>query len=97
MVDNRTSMSQELTQDGGRSSNMKDNTSSISTTRRQSMSIKERMLKDKRLLSGRDTMDSTKDGELSILTRRVRAQPRVTTENSDSTLEDHSTSDQDSE
>jgi hypothetical protein len=88
---------QAPTQNGGRSSDSKDNTSSTSKTRRQLMSSRIRMLKDKRLLSGRDTMDSTKDGELSILTRRVRAQPRVTTKTSDSTLVDHSTSDQDSE
>jgi hypothetical protein len=56
MVVHRQSMSQELTQDGGRSSDIKVNTSSISITRRQLMSIKERMLKDKRLSSGRDIM-----------------------------------------
>jgi hypothetical protein len=48
MVDNRISMSQEPTQDGGKSSGEEENTSSICKTRRHLMSIKERILKDKR-------------------------------------------------
>jgi hypothetical protein len=70
---------------GGRSSNTRENTSSTSKTRRQLMSIKERILKDKRLSSGRDIMDGTKDGELSILTNQRRSNQRVTTQDSDST------------
>jgi hypothetical protein len=91
----RTSMSQELTQDGGRSSNMKDNTSSTSKTRRQSMSIKERMLKDKRLLSGRDTTEPIRDGESSILIKLLRNQQMDTAKNGASISTDYSTSDQD--
>jgi hypothetical protein len=64
-------MFQELTLDGGKSSSTKENTSSISSTRRQLMSIKTRILKDKRLSSGRSIMAGTRDGELSILMERT--------------------------
>jgi hypothetical protein len=49
------------------------------------MSTKERILKDKKLSSGRDTTIPTRDGQLSMLTRQRRFQPRDTTVNSDST------------
>jgi hypothetical protein len=54
-----------------------------------------KMLKVKRLLSGRDIMDGTRDGELSILTKHPRNKPRAITADSVSTLTDHSISDQD--
>jgi hypothetical protein len=50
------------------------------------ISIKTRIKKDKRLLSGRDIMDGTKDGELSIKTNHQRLRVRDNTvPNSDST------------
>jgi hypothetical protein len=88
-------MSPELTQDGGKSSLMKDNTSSISETIRHSMSIKIRMLKDKRSLSGRDIMAGIKDGELSILTNLPRKDQVDSIKNMDCTSTDHSSSDLD--
>jgi hypothetical protein len=65
-------MSQAPTQNGSKSSNTLDNTSSISKTERHLMSTKARMLKDNKLLSGRSTMDGTRDGELPILTEPVK-------------------------
>jgi hypothetical protein len=75
-------LSPELTQDGGRSSLMKDNTSSISETIRLSMSIKIRIMKVKRLSFGEDIMVLTKDGELSILINPLRNQQVDLTKNS---------------
>ena len=51
----------------------------------------ERMLKDKLLLFGRDTMVRTKDGELSILMILKDHKRRDLTKNQDSTVTDHST------
>jgi hypothetical protein len=53
------------TQDGGRSSNTEEKTSSTSRTRRLSMYMEEKILKDKKLSSGEDTTNLTRDGELS--------------------------------
>jgi hypothetical protein len=90
-------MSQELTQDGGRSGGEEVNTSSISETRRLLMSTKTRILKDKRSLSGESTMAGTRDGELFILiqsnTRRKELQDGM--ENMDSISIELCTSDQD--
>jgi hypothetical protein len=61
------------------------------------MSIKERTLKPKRLLSGKSTMDSTRDGELSMLTKLLRREDLDSTESTDSISIEHSTSDQDSQ
>jgi hypothetical protein len=61
------------------------------------MFSKERILKDKRLSSGRDIMVLTKDGELSTLIRQLRREDLDSTENTDSTSTEHSTSDQDSQ
>jgi hypothetical protein len=61
------------------------------------MFSKERMLKDKKLLSGRSTMDSTRDGELSTLIRQPRREDLDSIKNTDSTSTDCSTSDQDSQ
>jgi hypothetical protein len=80
-----------LTQDGGKYSGTEEPTSSTSRTRRFLMSTKERILKDKRLLSGRDITTPTKDGELSMLIKQRKSEPRVTMTNSDSISEDHST------
>jgi hypothetical protein len=44
------------------------------------MSTKERMLKDKNVSSGRDITMPTRDGELFMLTRQRRFQPRDTME-----------------
>jgi hypothetical protein len=97
MVALKKLMSPELTQDGGKSSLMKDNTSSISETIRHSMTIKIRMLKVKRLSFGEDIMVLTKDGELSILINPLRNQQVDLTRNSDSISTDYSTSDLDSQ
>jgi hypothetical protein len=87
-------MFQELTQIGGRSSYSKENTSLISKTRRQLMSIRTRILRDKRLSSGEDTMAGTKDGELSMLTKQRRKEVQDGIQDMDSTSIDHSSSDQ---
>jgi hypothetical protein len=52
----RQSMSQELTPIGGKSSGEEVNTSSMSITKRPLMFTKTRILKDKRLSSGKSTM-----------------------------------------
>jgi hypothetical protein len=61
------------------------------------MSSKERMLKDKKLLSGRDTTDLTRDGRLFILTQERVDQPRDLTEALDGTSTDYSILDLDSQ
>jgi hypothetical protein len=72
------------TLDGGKSSNIEENTSSTSKTRRLLMFTKVRIKKDKRLSCGRDTTDGTKDGELSMKTSIPRSEEKDTTSNSDS-------------
>jgi hypothetical protein len=91
----RQSMSQELTPTGGRSSGEEVKISSISTTRRLLMFTKTRILKDKRLLYGRDTTAGTKDGEFFILTKQHRKEQVDSIRNMDCTSTDHSTSDPD--
>jgi hypothetical protein len=76
---------------------MKDNTSLTFKTRRHLMSIKERMLKDKKSLSTRNITELTRDGELFILIKLLRNQKPDIIQNSDSISTDHSTSDQDSQ
>jgi hypothetical protein len=49
------------------------------------MSIKERMLKDNKLLSGRDIMAGTKDGRSSMLTKQPRKEPQDSIKIMDST------------
>jgi hypothetical protein len=85
------------THNGTRSSGEEESTSLTSITRRHLMFSKERMLKDKRLSSGRSTMDSTRDGELSTLTKLPRKDHLDMTVNTDSTSTELSTSDQDSQ
>jgi hypothetical protein len=91
----RQSMSQELTPTGGGSSGEEVKTLLTSTTRRLLMSIKRRILKDKRLLFTEDTMAGIRDGELSILTNQPRRELLVWTMNMDSISIDHSSSDPD--
>jgi hypothetical protein len=59
------------------------------------MSIKERMLKDNKLLSGRDIMAGTKDGQLSTQTNQPRRELLDMIKNTDSISTEHSTSDLD--
>jgi hypothetical protein len=61
------------------------------------MSSKEKMLKPRKLLFGRDIMDLTRDGELFMLTNQRRRDHLDSTKNTDSTSTDCSTSDQDSQ
>jgi hypothetical protein len=61
------------------------------------MFTKTRISKDNKLLSGRNTMDGTKDGDLSMLTQLRRKQLRAMTLSMDSILIDSCTSDQDSQ
>jgi hypothetical protein len=74
----------KVTLDGGKSGNTEETTSTTLETERYLMSIKERMLKDKRLSSGTDITESIRDGELSMLTNHPRFQPRDTIQDSDS-------------
>jgi hypothetical protein len=97
VVHQRISGLHQPTPNGTRSSGEEENTSLMSITRRHLMSIKERMLKDKKLLSGRSTMDSIRDGELFMLTKQAKKLPRDMTKISDSISIDSSTSDQDSQ
>jgi hypothetical protein len=83
------------TQDGGRSSNTEETTLSIFRTRRFLMFSVEKMPKDKKLSSGEDTTEPTRDGELSTLTEPVKNKPEVTTETLASMSTEHSISDQD--
>jgi hypothetical protein len=82
------------TQDGSKSSNTEDSNSLTSKTTKHLMFIKTKILKDKRLLSGRDITDGIRDGESSIWTNPERKVQRDTTPNSVSTSADHSTLDQ---
>ena len=68
-------------------------TSSIGTTEKQLMSMEAKMKKEERSLFGRDTMELTKNGRLSILTKPTQFKPRVLTKILDSMSTDHSTSD----
>jgi hypothetical protein len=79
---------------GGRSSNIKDNTSSIFKTRRQSMFMVTKTKKEEMSLYGRDTTVPTRDGELFMKTNTRRKLLKDSTENTGSTSTEHSTSDQ---
>jgi hypothetical protein len=86
------------TQDGGKSSPMKDNTSSTSRTRKLLIFMETKMKKEERSKYGRDIMAPTRDGESSILTQRVlRKRPLDGTLNGVSISIDFSTLDQDSQ
>jgi len=69
MVEPLQCKSQALTPTGGRSSNMKVNTSSIGTMEKLLMFQEERILKDNQFRSGASMVELTRDGKFSILTR----------------------------
>jgi hypothetical protein len=85
---------QEPTLNGGRSSPIKKNTSSIGRTANALMLKEAKMLKVEMLSFGTDTMELTRDGKSSMLTKHQRFQQKVLMSNSDSTSTDHSTSNQ---
>jgi len=95
MVEAIQCKSQALTPTGGRSSDMKESNSSTGITERHLMFQVERMLKDNQFGSGVSMVEPTRDGRFSILTKHQRFQLKDLTKNTDSTLTDHSTSDQD--
>jgi len=68
MVEAKKCKSQPLTPTGGKSSSMRENTSSTSITKRLLMSQVEKMFKDNQFGSGASTVEPTRDGRLSILT-----------------------------
>jgi hypothetical protein len=82
---------------GGRSSSIKENTSSMLQTREHLKFSKTRMLKDKNVLSTQGPITGTRDGELSILINLSRKELRDMTVSMDSISIDSSTSDQDSQ
>ena len=75
---------------------MMELTSSIGRIKRYLMSQVARMLKDKLLSFGRNTVEPTRDGMLFILMKTRDHKRRDSTRNSDSTATDHSTWFQDS-
>ena len=79
------------TKDGGKSSSITATTLLISITVRSWMFMVVEMLKDKMLLSGRDTMEQTKDGQLSMLIPLRDQEPQVLMDTSVSISTDHST------
>jgi hypothetical protein len=72
---------------------MKDNSSPALETKRYSMSQETKIVKDKTFMHGEDTEVPIRDGELFILTELERKRQRDSA-HMDSTLEEHSTSDQ---
>jgi hypothetical protein len=80
-----TSESTQLTLTGGRSSGTEETTLSTFRTRRFLMYPVEKIKKDKKLLSGRDTTVLTRDGESSMLTKLLRSLTRDSIMISDST------------
>jgi hypothetical protein len=83
------------TLDGGKSSSMKENTSLTGPTKKHLMFTEDKIMKDKRLLSGRNTVEPTRNGRLSILTNLRRNKLKVSTRTSDLSATNHSTSDPD--
>jgi hypothetical protein len=94
VVIKHTCKSLALTQIGGRSSSIKENTLSMVQTRELLKFSKTRMLKDKNVLSIQEPTAGTRDGELSILIKLPRRKLRAMIENTDSISIDSSTSDQ---
>jgi hypothetical protein len=92
--DHQKSEFTQLTLTGGRSSGTEEATSSTFRTKRFLMYPVEKIKKDKRLLSGTDITELTRDGQLSMLIRQRRLLLRDTINNSVSTWADHSISDQ---
>jgi hypothetical protein len=66
----------EPTLNGGRSSLIKMNTSSIGRTRNALTFLEARMLKLIQSLYGTDTMVTTRDGKLSMLTKHQQFQKK---------------------
>jgi len=91
----KDSKSGALTETGGKSSLTRMSTSSIGKTRNALMLVETKMRKEHQSLYTRDTMVTTKDGQLSILMKPRRSQPRDSAKISDSTSTDHSTWSQD--
>lgn len=94
--DQPISKSRTLTVAGSKSSDMKINSLSMSTTRRLLMLQETRMLKDKTFKSGTETTEQTRDGELYTLTLH-KTWLRDSIKTSVSISIDHSTSNQDSQ
>jgi len=92
MVDHQRCKSTAPTLTGGKSSSthQRMNNSLIGTTTRFLMSQEEKMLKDKKLSSGRTMEDLIRNGRSSILTKPRRFQVQDLIQNSDSTEIDHS-------
>jgi len=90
--DQATSKSGTPTADGGNFSNMKEKTSSMSGTKRSSMSLEEEILKVKVLLYGADITKLTRDGRSFILIKLNKLQLKEKIQISVSTLIDHSLS-----
>jgi hypothetical protein len=79
------------TLDGSRSSSIQMKILSTGKMAEYLMLLEERTLKDKQLLPGKDTMEPTRDGRLSILTKLSQFQRKDSMQNLDSTSTDHST------
>jgi hypothetical protein len=84
MVEATQCKSQPQTPTGGRSSDMKESTSSTGQTIRHLMFQKERMLKDKQFGYGVSMEEPTRDGRLSILTNPRRSKRKERWKTSDS-------------
>jgi len=76
---------------------MKESSSETSRTTRYLMSQEERILKVKRLLSGTNMEEETRDGKLSMLTSLMQKIRKELIHTSDSTEIEYSTSSQDSQ
>jgi len=90
MVETKEWKSQAQTPTGGRSSSMKESTSSTSKMEKHLMSQEEKMKKDNLLSFGVSMVETTRDGKSSILTKLERLLIKVLTKNSDSMSIDHS-------
>jgi hypothetical protein len=74
MVEAKLCTSQAPTPTGGRSSSMKENTSSTGTTANALMFQEEKMLKVKPFGYGTNMEELTRDGQFFILTKHQRLQ-----------------------
>jgi hypothetical protein len=82
----------QLTQDGGKCSEWKVNSLLTFEIERSWMSQETEIKKDKTFTCGRNTVDSTNNGILSMLTNGRENQRRVnSTKSTDSMFKDHST------
>jgi hypothetical protein len=85
----------EPTLDGGKSSFSEEETSSTLRAKRFLIFLEEKTKKDKKLLSGRDTTELTRDGQLPIPTKLERRLLKDTIRDMDSISPEYSTLDQD--